>query len=131
MKFSAKKKAKMRKIRQRRINHICKDMIGCCIDYPNNYEVKDQAKINDDMYLLTKVADDEYAIFKIVKLYKYVRLSEKRVSQNKKIFSNHFNWHNHSTIEISDDGKIKSVKRTNQVMHIKNQKAIYTWVVRD
>ena len=131
MKFSAKKKAKMRKIRQRRINRICKDMIGRCINYPNNYEVKDQAKINDDMYLLTKIADDEYAIFKIVNLYKYVRLSNKKVLLNKKDLSNHFNWYNHSTIEIADDGKIISVKRTDQIMHIKNQKAIYTWVVRN
>ncbi|MGN1298886.1 MAG: hypothetical protein ACI4UE_02750 [Candidatus Scatovivens sp.] len=131
MKFSQKKKAKMCKIRQRRINRVCKDMIGCCIDYVNNYEVEDQANINDTVYLLARVSDNEYAIFKIVKPFEYVRLSEKRVLQNQKDFSNHFNWKNHSTIEIADDGKIKSVRKTVRIMNIKNQKAIYTWVTRN
>ena len=52
MKFSKKKKAKMRRSNQRRINRECKDMIGCRIDFEHGgYKVKDQAKINDVLYL--------------------------------------------------------------------------------
>lgn len=106
-------------------------MIGRCIDYENHYIVKDQAIIDNVMYLLVDIGENQYAIYKIVKLYEYVKLSDKKVLLNKKELSNHFNWYNHNTIEIADDGKIISVKRTEQIMHIKNQKAIYTWIVRE
>jgi len=110
MKFSKKKKSKMRKIRQRRINRCCKNMIGCCIDYGAGYIVIDQAKINDTMYLLVETQDNQYAIYKIVKIGEYVSLSPKKVLQNKKDFSNHDYWKKHSTIEISEDGTVEAVK---------------------
>ena len=110
MKFSKKKKANMRKIRQRRINRCCKDMIGCCIDYEAGYVVIDQAKIGGIKYLLVETQDDQYAIYKIVRIGEYVRLSPKKVLHNKKTFSNHDYWNEHSTIEINEDGAIKSVK---------------------
>lgn len=111
MKFSQKKKAKMRKIRQRRINRCCSNMIGCHIFFENeDGYVLDQAKINDIMYLLVKTPGGKYAICKIVKVYQYVKLSPKRVLQNKKNFSNYQYWENHSTIEINEDGVIQSVK---------------------
>lgn len=111
MKFSQKKKAKMRKIRQRRINRCCSNMVGCHVYYESGEGyVIDQAKIGGIMYLLIETRDNKYAICKIVKAYQYVRLSSKRVLQNKKTFSNYQYWENHSTIEINEDGVIQSVK---------------------
>lgn len=111
MKFSQKKKRKMLKMRQRRINQICKDMIGCTIDYENGYEVIDQAKINETQYLLTEIENKQFAIYKIVKVGKYVKLSEKKILQIRDALSNYLNWRNWSSILISDDGEIESVKQ--------------------
>ena len=114
MKFSRRKKAKIRKYNQRKINRYCSHMIGCRIEYrmdfPQGYEVKDQAKLKDVFYLLVEIEDGNYAIYKVVKPFEYVRLSAKRVRQNIEQFSNHENWKMHSTIEISTYGEIKSVK---------------------
>lgn len=131
MKFSPKKKAKMRKIRQRRINKTCKYMTGRCIDYENHYIVKDQGIIDNVMYLLVDIGENQYAIYKIVKLYEYVRLSDKKVLLNKKELSNHFNWDDHSTLEISEEGKILSVKTTEKVSQIKNNKIVHSWVLKN
>lgn len=109
MKFSQSKKAKIRKKNQNKINRYCSNMTGCYIyDGNNRYEVMDQAKINDTMYLLVQGKDGQYTIWKIVKVGEYVRLSNKKVLQNYKKFSNHANWRLHSTIQISDDGTIES-----------------------
>lgn len=111
MKFSPIKKAKIRKMNQKRIKRYCNDMIGCHIyDGDNCYKVIDQSKINDTIYLLVQEEDNQYAIWKIVKVAEYVRLSSKKVLQNYKKFTNHAYWRKHSTIQISDDGKIESVK---------------------
>ncbi len=117
MKFSQRKKAKIRKYRQRRINSACKDIVGSSIYYlEERYEVIDKTNINGVIYLLVqnynrnKRDNDDYYIFKAVEVFDYVKLSSKRILQNKKAFSNHQNWSEHSTIEITDDGIIKSVK---------------------
>ena len=129
MKFSEKKKAKIRKRNQRRINKNCKDMIGCCIDFEHGYKVKDQAKINDIIYLLVKVENDQYAIYKIVRVGNYVRLSNKKVLQNQEDFSNYVYWRDNSTIQISEEGEIVSVKRTVREIIWKNNKPTYIYVV--
>ena len=111
MKFSPRKKAKMRKQNQRRIKRCCGNMIGGRIDFEHGgYEVKDQAEIKGTMYLLIQVEDGNYAIYKIVKAFQYIRLSQKKVLENKKALSNHEYWKEHSTIEITEEGKIQSVK---------------------
>lgn len=116
MKFSQKKKAKMRKIRQKRIHRECKDMIGyqIYIDLKDWYDVEDQTEINGVMYLLTKDSNGDYAICKIVKVNGYVKLPTKRVLQNKEAFSNPKNWRDHAIIEIDDEGQIKSVDLKNR-----------------
>lgn len=121
MKFSQKRKRKMRKIRQRKTNIICKDMIGCTIDYKNDYTVKDQAKIGGTQYLLVEIENKQFAIYKIVKVCEYVRLSEKKILQIKKSLSNYLNWKCWSSILISDDGKLESVKQVRRnVSHFYN-----------
>ena len=115
MRFSAKKKKKMRKINQRRISRCCGDMIGCRIDYEHGgYEVRDQVRITGVIYLLVQVEDGNYAIYKIVKVGEYVRLSSKKVLKRKEQFSNRMNWKNFSTIKINEDGEIISVERGNR-----------------
>ena len=129
MKFNPKKKAKMRKTNQRRINRVCKNMIGCTIDFERGYVVKDQAKINNIQYLLVQTENNQYAIYKIVKVYEYVRLSPKKVLQNQRAFSNYVYWQNNSTIEISPEGNITSVKRTSRRVIWKNDKPVYIFVI--
>ena len=129
MKFSQKKKAKMRKANQRRINYVCKNMIGFTIDFERGYVVKDQAKINNIQYLLVEVENGKYAIYKIVKVFEYVRLSPKKVLQNQKAFSNHVYWRNNSTIQISPDGNIESVKRTVRHITWKNDRPVYIFIL--
>lgn len=129
MKFSEKKKAKMRKANQRRINHICKSMIGCTVDFERGYVVKDQAKINNIQYLLVQVENGQYAIYKIVKVCEYVRLSPKKVLQNQKAFSNYVYWQDNSTIQISPEGNIESVKRTSRSVAWKNNRPIYIYII--
>lgn len=104
------------------------DVFGKC---PLKHIVKDQAIINNVMYLLVDIGENQYAIYKIVKLYEYVRLSDKKVLLNKKELSNHFNWDDHSTLEISEDGKILSVKTTEKVSQIKNNKIVHSWVLKN
>lgn len=129
MKFGQRKKAKMRKYNQRRINRNCKYMIGRTIDYEHGYKVKDQCKINDIIYLLVEEENKQFAIYKIVKLFEYVRLSSKRVLQNKEAFLNYANWHDNSTIEFTDEGEIKSVRKTIRKESIKNGKISYEYIV--
>ena len=86
-------------------------MIGCFIYCDKHrFEVEDKVEINGTTYLLVKNPYYNYAISKIVKPGEYVRLSEKRVLESKKDFSDHECWELHSKIEITAEGKIKSVK---------------------
>lgn len=129
MKFSKRKKAKIRKNNQRRIKRVHGDMIGYCVDYRKNYRVKDQAIIKNTMYLLVK-EDSSYAIYKIPKVCEYVKLSPKRILQNKQDFSKHMNWREHSVIQINEEGIIETVKRVERQVIWKNNKPTYTYVVQ-
>lgn len=129
MKFSQKKKAKMRKANQRRINRVCKNMIGCTVDFERGYVVKDQAKINNIQYLLVQIENCQYAIYKIVKVCEYVRLSPKKVLQNQKAFSNYMYWQDNSTIQISPEGIIESVKRTSRRVTWKEGRPVYIYIL--
>lgn len=126
LKFSERKKAKIRKINQRRVKRVHKYMIGRCIGYEPRREVIDQSTINDVMYLLVE-EDGKYAIYKIAKVFEYVGLSPKRILQNQKYFSDHMNWRAHSVIQINEEGKIESVKRA--VMRAAMNNKGYTYVV--
>lgn len=119
MKFSEKKKAKMRKTRQRRVNRECGNMIGCAIsnyDEPIYKVVIDQAKLDGTQYLLVECSkkdkvvlsaeDLRFAIYKIVRLGEYVELSPKRVLEKKGAFSNGGFWRGKHKVYISDDGKV-------------------------
>lgn len=131
MKFSRSKKAKMRYYAQRKINRACKDIIGYYIDFENGYEVKDQAKINGNTYLLVQVENAQYAIYKIVRIGEYVRISAKKVLRNQEKFSNHEYWEEHSKIQFAEDGKIKSVKKVVRCVTKINNEYVYTDVVKE
>ena len=111
LKFSQKKKSKMRKINKRRTNRVCKHMIGCTMDYALRAEVIDQAKIDEVMYLLTENMYNQYAIYKIVNVHRHIKLSASRILKDQKKFMNHDYWNEHSTILINDYGEIEEVKR--------------------
>lgn len=131
MKFSQKKKAKMRKIRQRKINRTCGNIIGCTVDFEHGYVVKDQAKINNTQYLLVPIENKQYAIYKIVKPFNYVRLSQKKVLQNKKAFSNPAYWLDNSAINISPEGNIKSVTHASRRVIWKEDKPVFILVFEE
>jgi len=119
MKFSEKKKAKMRKTRQRRVNRECGNMMGCAIsnsDEPIYKEVIDQAKLDGIQYLLVECSkknkivlfpeDIRFTIYKIVRFDEYVELSPKRVLEKKDAFSNGGFWRDKHKVHISDEGKV-------------------------
>ena len=103
----------MRRARLKKIKKYCGDMIGCKInfeDFEHWDKVQDQAVINDNMYLLTEDQNGKNSIYKIIKPSEYVKLSNKRIWQNRMKFSNHALWRHHATIEIDENGTIVSVK---------------------
>ena len=119
MKFSEKKKAKMKKTRQRRVNRECGNMIGCAItdyDEPIYKEVIDQARLGGTQYLLVECSENNlaficaedisYFIYKVVRFGEYVELSPKRVLEKKDAFSNGGFWKNKHKVHISDDGNV-------------------------
>ena len=106
MKFSEKRKRKIKKKNQQKINKCCKNVIGYCVDYGRDAVVIDQAKINDTMYLLTTDKDcSQYAIYKIVKVGEYKRLSDKEILNNPEL-SNQTYWKEKCQIKIDSDGKV-------------------------
>lgn len=111
MKFSPRKKAKMRKARFKRIRKDCKNMIGYHIDYNTDCRVIDQAIIKDVMYLLTCDVYCDYAIYKVVNPWEMVRLSAKKVLRLREKFENHMYWKYHSLITLSENGEIESVRK--------------------
>ena len=111
MKFSPRKKAKMRKIRLRQIRKSCKDMIGCCINHDTDSKVIDQATINGVVYLLVEDFNYERAIYKVLQHWEFVKLSPKKVLALKSKFSNYEYWKRYTTIYISEDGEIESIRR--------------------
>lgn len=106
MKFSEKRKRKIQKQNQRRINKCCKDMIGCYIDYESEAFVVDQAKINNVYFLLTTDKDYQYAIYKIIKVGDYVKLSDKKILERQEYFLNKAYWKEGCQLRIETDGKI-------------------------
>ena len=78
-------------------------------------------------FIPVKNESTEYAIYKIPKIYEYVKLSPKRILQIQKEFSDHMNWRKHSVIQINEEGKIESVKHA--VMRATMNNKYYTYVV--
>lgn len=111
MKFSPRKKAKMRKARFKRIRKVCKNMRGFRIDYDTDCRVIDQTIINDVMYLLTADFNYNYAIYKVVNTWENVRVSAKKVLRLKKKFENPMCWKYYSAITFSESGEIEAVRR--------------------
>ena len=97
----------MRKINQRRINRVCKYMIGCTIDSMLKEKVIDQAKICGIRYLLTENMYQQYAIYKNIKVNHYIKLSARRILNNKNNFINPSYWEKQSKIEINEYGDVK------------------------
>ena len=109
MKLSKAKKGKMKKTVQKRIKKVCGNMIDCHIYEPETdtiFKVVDQSYISNTLYLLAKSGNDEYGIFKIIKVCKYVKLSVKKILKKKDIFEESQNWKNSTFISISSEGVI-------------------------
>lgn len=106
MKFSERKKKKIRKQNERRIKKCCKHMIGMCIDFESRTVVVDQAKIDNTYYLLTIDNEGRFAIYKIIKVREYVKISNKRILEKQSKFSNKQLWKDESQIRIADNGEL-------------------------
>ena len=131
MKFSPRKKLKMRKARFKRIKRECKYMIGSCIDYDEECQVVDQASIKDVLYLLTRDINSDYAIYKVVQPREYVKVSEKKVLRLGKVFTDSTHWMRHSKISISENGIITVTKVDNICgrYHSGNEKYVFIIVM--
>lgn len=131
MKFSPRKKAKMRKARFKRIKRECKCMIGSCVDYDAESKVVDQATFKDVLYLLTRDINCKYAIYKVVQPREYVKVLEKKVLRLSKNFTNPDNWMRHSQISISENGKITNAKVGNvcENYDIENEGFILVFII--
>ncbi len=103
MKFSQKKKDKMRKIRQKRIQKTYGSMVA--MEVYGNYRVIDHAKIFDNFYLLGNNGE-ECAVFKIADVGNIVKLSLKSVRKLSKYLSNKDRWCYQSYVPIDSDGKL-------------------------
>lgn len=111
MKFSESKKAQMKKRRQKRINRAYSYTIGLHVyDFSSDsqLEVIDEARINNTVYLLTESdsSKQEIAIYKIVDVGKYVKLSTKRLLEKKQNFEITENWEKKTKICIYPNGVI-------------------------
>lgn len=117
MRFSKRRKAKIRKNRQKRVNRTCNRMIGCNVSADKDdarYYVVDQAKIDGMIYLLVEGEDGKFSIIKIVNVHLFVKLSPKRVLNKCQDFCNSSYWRDNSRIEISKEGIIDYVACRNQ-----------------
>lgn len=105
MKFSRRKKEKMRRIRTKRIRrHYGADAIGCIVDWEKGFRAKDQITIGDVIYLLAKNEDEEYALYRLVDVCKYARIGSKRIWQLRDKIECKENWRNETEVCVYNDG---------------------------
>lgn len=115
MKFSERKKKKMKKIRQRRIKKMYGHVIGMKIPYyscSNNPDITweyvriiDQTYINDELYFLVSYQDKDVCkvfIYKVVDVSQYSCLSAKKLIKYKRHFESPGQWQENTTIHIKD-----------------------------
>lgn len=116
MKFSYEKKQKMRKFRERRINRNSGSWtVGSSwTDWQTNehFDIADIARFGGHIYLLVEDWDGNYAIFKKVHECnsESVKLSSKKILQNKKAFEHPSTWQEKSKLTISDTGLLTKVE---------------------
>ncbi len=104
MKFSEKKKAKMRKIRFKRNKRVYGG-IGYCVE--GNNKVVDTLRYENNLYLLT-TNGDECNIFKVISCREgVVKMSDKRVNQMRTVFEKAELWKEKTKVELTDSGAIK------------------------
>ena len=122
MKFSDRKKRKMKKIRQRRIRKSYGYVIGMGIPpyaCTNNPEITweyvkiiDKTCINGELYFLVSCKFRNVCknfIYKVVDVSKYSLVSAKKLIKYKRHFENPVHWEEGSIVQITDDG-VLSVK---------------------
>ncbi len=104
MKFSTKRKNKMRRTRLERNKRIYGTCIGCYVEGDN--EVVDTLTYANNLYLLT--IGNKCKIFKVVSPHEFVELSGKKMLKLRAIFENSRRWKEHTKIELTDFGVIKA-----------------------
>lgn len=104
MKFSARRKKEMHATRFKRNKRIYGACIGCYVEGCN--EVVDTLTFANNLYLLT--IGDKCKIFKVISPHELVKLSDKKMLKLRTIFESPRRWKEHSKIEISDLGVIKT-----------------------
>lgn len=105
MKFSKSKKEKMRRIRAKRIRKSYGvNAIGCTVDWEEGFKAIDQMNIGDVWYLLAKNEDEEYALYRIVDLFRYARIGSKRIWQLRDELECKENWREETVVRVHNDG---------------------------
>lgn len=119
MKFSQKKKRKMKKIRQRRIRKSYGYVIGMsirhylCVNLPEDIygylRIIDQTTINGDLYFLVSYNTEEaekFFILKAVEHSQYICVLAKNLIKYKRHFQNPVHWQEKSDVYISEYGVV-------------------------
>lgn len=115
MKFSKRKKRKIKKNRQRRVRKTYGYVRGLtiskysCIDIPDKYgyvKVIDKTYINGELYFLVISKSEKFFIYKVFDIAKYSYVSTKKLIKYKKHFENSGQWHYNSVVNIDDTGII-------------------------
>ena len=99
----------MKKRRQKRVRRAYPSPVGLTIyNYKSDmwYRVIDVARINNTIYLLAESDKKTHAIYKIVDVGKYVKLTSKRLLEKKHNFEISENWEKQTKIAIEENGKI-------------------------
>lgn len=107
MKFSQRRKDKMKKARFNRAKKFYGNQTGYCVDGAK--EVVDTLEFDNTLYLLTQDGL-QYCILKTVSDKRRVQLSNKKVLKLKAIFERNSKWKNHTKVSINDLGTIETIE---------------------
>ena len=136
MRFSKKRKAEMRKYRERRIRKNTGPgwVYSGWRDFETDeyFDILDIARFGGHCYLLVEETDtNTFAIYKKVHECnsESVKLSPKKVLLNKKAFEHPSTWQEKSKVIISDDGIITSVEEHKYKYTSKKKSSCTGWII--
>ena len=112
MKFSNKKKRKMRKIRYKRNLKTYGSSIGRYYTL-DGFTILDTILYKGQMYFLGSDGDENYKIIKVVSVHEHVPLSDKKVLKKKNVFGNPDRWNLKTKLIIDNTGKVIGIESDN------------------
>lgn len=106
------KEHKIRKSEQRRIDRYCGNIIGLHVGNKPWYKIIDYAKFGGVSYLLGLAEDKSLAIYQLIKVGEAIKLTPKKLLENRLNFCNKELWKEQSLIQMDDNGTLLSSDTT-------------------